>query len=120
MASLTNSPLLDSLRATSTSTGLQRSLGSCLLRRRSHAAGHLRIHHGPLGQAQRCLPVEPSVIIIVTRGILLIILNELSRFIVVFKYLVSDEAWVGQPGEEVKNQRAEREYDHKNQDYDTI
>ena len=103
MAILTNSPLPDSLRATSASAGLQRSLGSCLLRRRSHAAGHLGIHHGPLGQAQRCLSVEPSVIIIVTRGILLIILNELSRFIVVFKYLVPDEAWVGQPGKEVED-----------------
>ena len=103
MAILTKSALLDSLRATSTSTDLQLSLGRYLLRRRSHAAGHLGIHYGPLGQAQRGLSVEPSVIIIITRGILLIILNKLSRFIMVFKYLVSDEAWIGQPGEEVEN-----------------
>ena len=102
MAILTKSALLDSLRATSTSTDLQLSLGRYLLRRRSHAAGHLGIHYGPLGQAQRGLSVEPSVIII-TRGILLIILNKLSRFIMVFKYLVSDEAWIGQPGEEVED-----------------
>ena len=119
MAIFTNSAFLASLRTTSTSAGLQRSLSSRLLGRRSHATGHLGIHHGPLSQAQRGLPLETSVIV-VARPVLLIILNQLGRFIVVFKYLVSNEAGVGQSGEEIEDQSAEREHDHENQDYDAI
>ena len=64
------------------------------------------------------MPMEPSII--VTSDMLLFILNELSRFILVFKYLISNEAWIGQAGQKVEDKCTQREHDDNEKDDYTV